>query len=91
VIETLHCYKLSNTLLCTALKVEKSKIRLTASAEFRKKVSNSRGGATLLTEEELPEREWGAEGIVVATGDRGAMKQMQSHGIPLKPTTALRK
>ncbi|GHJ84263.1 hypothetical protein NliqN6_0665 [Naganishia liquefaciens] len=40
-------------------------------------------------EEELPEREWGAEGIVVATGDRGAMKQMQSHGIPLKPTTAL--
>lgn len=38
----------------------------------------------------MQDREWGPAEIVEETGDRGAMKQMQSHGIPLKPTTVLR-
>lgn len=38
----------------------------------------------------MQEREWKPAAIVEEKGDRGAMKQMQSHGIPLKPTTVLR-
>jgi hypothetical protein len=46
--------------------------------------------SSVIGEEELQEPEWEPAAIVEETGDRGAMKQMQSHGIPLKPTTVLR-
>jgi hypothetical protein len=44
----------------------------------------------LLEEEDDMDRVSAPARIVEETGDRSAMKQMQSHGIPLKPTTVLR-